>query len=163
MRPQHARASLGPDDIEEYSFVVVLEVGQVVGEAREVVANANFQVLANVTIDRGQHAVAPLVTFREVKRSHLRQAFPFLEEPPVHAEHLELRSVVEEILLHAIEAGLSHAVGVLATDGPVGREIVRNIERRDVALLKELGCDVLQSHLTRGRQVIKVRVLDQRV
>ena len=34
------RASLGPDEINEYSFVVVLQVGQIVGEVGEVVANA---------------------------------------------------------------------------------------------------------------------------
>jgi hypothetical protein len=43
------RASLGPDEIEEYPFVVVLQVGQVVGEVGEVVADASLQVLADAT------------------------------------------------------------------------------------------------------------------
>jgi hypothetical protein len=47
------RASLGPDQIEEYSFVVVPQVGQVVGEVGEVIADAGLQVVADVTIDRG--------------------------------------------------------------------------------------------------------------
>ena len=42
-----------PDDIEEYAFVVVLQVGQLVGEVGEVVAHANLQVVANAMIDRG--------------------------------------------------------------------------------------------------------------
>src|SRR4029077_4551947 len=46
------RASHSPDDIEEYAFVVVLQVGQLVGEVGEVVAHANLQVVANAMIDR---------------------------------------------------------------------------------------------------------------
>src|SRR5260370_33556188 len=151
------------DEINEYAFVVVLQVRQVVGEVGEVLADASLQVLANMTIDRGQRAAAPLTYIGQVKRSHLRQAIPFLEEPPVHAQHRELPGVVEEIRVHAIQTFLSHAVGVLASEGPIRREVVVQIQRRDVALLKELGRGVLQSHLTRGRHVIKVRVLDHRV
>src|SRR6476660_6083345 len=157
------RASHGPDEIDEYAFVVVLQIGQVVGEVGEVVADASLQVLANMTIDRGQRAAAPLTYIRQVKRSHLRQTIPFLEEPPVHAQHRELPGVVEEIRMHAIQTFLSHAVRVLASNGPIRREVVVQIERGDVALLKELGRGVLQSHLTRGRHVIEVRVLDQSV
>src|SRR5258706_199762 len=147
-RPSHS-----PDEIEKYAFVVVLQIGQVVGEVGEVVADAGLQVLANMTIDRGQCAAAPLIYIRQVKRSYLRQAIPFLEEPPVHAQHRELRGVVEETRVHAIQTFLSHAIRVLASKGPIRREVVVHIQRRDVALLKELGRGVLQSHLTRGRQV----------
>src|SRR5438445_240333 len=157
------RASHSPDEIDEYAFVVVLQVRQVVGEVGEVVADASLQVLANVMIDRGQRAATSLTYIREVKRSHLRQALPLPEEPPVHAQHRELSGVVEEIRVHAIQAFLSQAVGVLATEGPIRREVVGQIERRDVALLKELGRGVLQSHLTCGRDVIEVRVLGQGV
>src|SRR6266478_3406574 len=157
------RASHGPDEIEKYAFVVVLQIGQVVGEVGEVVADASLQVLANVMINCGQRAATSLTYIREVKRSHLRQALPLLEEPPVQAQHRELRGVVEEIRVHAIQAFLSHAVGVLASEGPIRREVVGQIERRDVALLKELGRGGLQTHLTCGRDVIKVRVLDQGV
>src|SRR5215831_14069731 len=122
------QASFSPDEIDEYAPVLILQIGQVVREVGEVIADANLQVLANVMIDGSQHAAAPLITFREVKRSHLREALPFLEEPPVHAEHLKLRGVVEEIRLHAIQARLSQAVGVLATDGPVCREVVSDID-----------------------------------
>ena len=45
--------SLGPDEIEEYALVVVLQVGQIVGEVGEIVADASLQVLADVMIDRG--------------------------------------------------------------------------------------------------------------
>src|SRR5260370_41759521 len=65
------RASHGPDEIDEYAFVVVLQVGQLVGEVGEVVAHASLQVLANVTIARGQRAAAALTYIREVKRSNL--------------------------------------------------------------------------------------------
>src|SRR6266849_5970795 len=157
-RPSHS-----PDEIDEYAFVVVLQIGQVVGEVGEVEADAGLQVLANMTIDRGQCAAAPLIYIRQVKRSYLGQAIPFLEEPPVHAQHRELRWVVEETRVHAIQTFLSHAIRVLASKGPIRREVVVHIQRRDVALLKELGRGVLQSHLTCGRDVIEVRVLDQRV
>ncbi len=59
-----ARASHGPDEIDEYAFVVVLQIGQVVGEVGEVVADASLQVLANVMIDRGQRAAAALTYIR---------------------------------------------------------------------------------------------------
>src|SRR6266436_845308 len=165
-RPLHSeatRASHTPDEIDEDAFVVVLQVGQLVGEVGEVVAHASLQVLANMTIDRGQRTAAALIYIRQVKRSNLRQGVPLLEEPPVHAQDRELRGVGEEVRVHAIQTFLSHAVGVLASEGPIRREVVAHIERRDVALLKELGCGVLQSHLTHGRHFIKVRVLDQRV
>src|SRR4029078_5162199 len=58
---------------------------------------------------------------------------------------------------------LSQAVGVLASEGPVRREIVSQIERRDVALLKELGRGVLEAYLIRGRDIVEVRVLHQSV
>jgi len=64
-------ASPGPDDIEEYALVVVAQVGQVVGEVGEVVAGAGLQVLAEVTIDRGQCAAAALTDIREVELSRL--------------------------------------------------------------------------------------------
>src|SRR6266436_6173728 len=105
---QNARPSHSPDEIDEYAFVVVLQIGQVVGEVGEVVADAGLQVLANMTIDRGQCAAAPLIYIRQVKRSYLRQAIPFLEEPPVHAQHRELRGVVEEIRVHAIQRSEEH-------------------------------------------------------
>src|SRR6266404_664739 len=58
------RASHSPDEIDEYAFVVVLQIGQVVGEGGEVVADASLQVLANVMIDRGQRAAAALTYIR---------------------------------------------------------------------------------------------------
>src|SRR5260370_11275197 len=68
---QHARctakprgASHTPDEIDEDAFVVVLQVGQLVGEVGEVVAHASLQVLANMTLDRGQRAAAALTYIR---------------------------------------------------------------------------------------------------
>lgn len=61
--PLRRKATLGshsPDDIEKYAFVVVLQIGQVVGEVCEIVADANLKVLADMTIDCGQRAAAAL-------------------------------------------------------------------------------------------------------
>jgi len=58
------RASHSPDEIDEYAFVVVLQIGQVVGEVGEVVADASLQVLANVMVDRGQRAATALTYIR---------------------------------------------------------------------------------------------------
>jgi hypothetical protein len=55
------RVSHGPHEIKKYAFVVVLQVGQLVGEVGEVVANAGLQVLANMTIDGGQRAAPALI------------------------------------------------------------------------------------------------------
>src|SRR5215471_13188411 len=117
------RASLGPDEIDEYASVVVLQVGQLVGEVGEVVADASFQVLADVMIDRGQGAAAALIDIRESKRSHLGQAVPLLEEPPVQPQDSELRGIVEETRLHAVQARLTQPVRVLAAHGPIGCEV----------------------------------------
>src|SRR5260370_24398536 len=58
------RGSHSPDEIKKYAFVVVLQIGQVVGEVGEVVTDASLQVLANVMIDRGQRAAAALTYIR---------------------------------------------------------------------------------------------------
>ena len=55
------RVSHRPDEVQEYACVIVLQVGQVVGEVCEVIANAGLQVLSNMTIKRGQHAAAVLI------------------------------------------------------------------------------------------------------
>src|SRR6516225_2314035 len=55
------RVSHRPDEVQEYAFVIVLQIGQVVGEVGEVIANAGLQVLSNMTIKRGQHAAAVLI------------------------------------------------------------------------------------------------------
>src|SRR6185312_4351385 len=89
-------ASLGPDNIEEYSSMVVVQVSKVVGEIGEIVAEPSLQVLANATIERSQDAAAVLIDIREAKLSYLGQAVPLFEEPEVHAEHRELRGIVEE-------------------------------------------------------------------
>ncbi len=86
--------------------MVVLQVGQVVGEVGEVVADASLQVLADVMVDRGQDAAAALIDIRKAKLSHLGQAVPLLEEPPVQPQDGELRGIVEEIRLHAVQARL---------------------------------------------------------
>src|SRR4029077_4363069 len=90
------QASLGPDQINEYASVVVLQVGQLVGEVGEVVAHASLQVFADVMIDRGQDAAAVLIDIREAKLSDLGQGVPLLEEPPVQPKDGELRGIVEE-------------------------------------------------------------------
>ena len=62
-RPLRRKATLGshtPDDIEKYAFVVVLQIGQVVGKVCKVVADANLEVLADMTIDCCQRASAAL-------------------------------------------------------------------------------------------------------
>src|SRR6476661_2116627 len=92
--------SLGPDQINEYASVVVLQVGQFVGEVGEVVADAGLQVLGDVMVDRGQDAAAALIDIREAKLPDLGQGVPLLEEPPVQPKHGELRSIVEESRLH---------------------------------------------------------------
>lgn len=70
----HARSpSLGPDQINEYASVVVLQVGQFVGEVGEIVSDASLQVRTDVMVDRGQDAAAPLIDIRQAKLSDLGQ------------------------------------------------------------------------------------------
>src|SRR5215831_9999196 len=114
-----SRASHGPDEIDEYASMVELQVGQFVGEIGEVVADTSLQILADVMVDCGQDAAAALVDVRELKRSHLGQGVPLLEEPVVHTQHFELRGIIEESRLYAVQARFSQPVCVLATHGPV--------------------------------------------
>src|SRR5262249_21360950 len=153
-RVMPGRASLGPDEIQKHASVAVLQIGQVVGEVGEVVADASLQVLANVMINRSQHAAPAFPYAREVKHSRFDEALPVLEEPPVYAQHRELCGVVEEIWVHAIQAFLSQAVGVLASEGPICSQVIGHIDRCDVALLKELRRGVLESHLIRSWDII---------
>src|SRR5262245_7115956 len=88
-------------------------------------------------MDRGQRAAAALTDIREVEHSHFGRTLPSPEEPSVCAQHRELRRVVEELLLHAIKAHLSQSVGVLAADGPVGRNPATGISHR-LAILRWL-------------------------
>jgi hypothetical protein len=60
-KPPPTRASLGPDEIDEYALVVVSHVRQVVREVGKVVAAADLHVLADITIDCGQRAAALLI------------------------------------------------------------------------------------------------------
>jgi hypothetical protein len=62
--PHATRELHTPDEIKKYAFVVVFQVGQLVGEVGEVVAHASLQVVANVTIDYGQRAAAALTYIR---------------------------------------------------------------------------------------------------
>ncbi len=71
-----ASPSFGPDQINEYASVVVLQVGQFVGKVGEIVADASLQVLADVMVDRGQEAEAALIDIREAQLSDLGHEFP---------------------------------------------------------------------------------------
>src|SRR5262245_31634214 len=103
---RHAGALHAADEIEECAPVVVAQVGQVVGEVGEIVAGADFEMLAEVTIYPDQGASAALIDIREVERSPLDHALPAPEEPPVHPQHHESRGVVEERPVYAVEARL---------------------------------------------------------
>src|SRR5262249_44271472 len=48
------RVSFGPYEIDEYASMVVLHVGQFVGEIGEVIADTNLQVLSDAMVDCGQ-------------------------------------------------------------------------------------------------------------
>src|SRR5262249_36599351 len=81
------QASHGPDEIDENASMVVLQVSQLVGEIGEVIADTSLQVRGDAMVDRSQSAAAALTDIRELKRSHLGQGVPLLEEPVVHAQN----------------------------------------------------------------------------
>src|SRR5476649_470092 len=106
--------------------MVVLQVGQIVREVGEVVADAGPQVLANTTIDRCQDAAVVLIEIRQAKLANFSQGVPLFEEAPVNAQHGELRSIVKEDRLRAVQARLSQSVRILSAHRPVSSEIVGN-------------------------------------
>src|SRR4030095_4805427 len=59
-----SRALHAADEVDEGALVVVVEVGQVVGEVGEVVAGAHLEVLAEVVVDGAQRAGLPLTDVR---------------------------------------------------------------------------------------------------
>ena len=68
------------DGIHEPALVVVVQVREVVGEVREVLANAEFQVIAKVALDAGQVALARAPGLVNVQGAVLQQAIPFSKE-----------------------------------------------------------------------------------
>src|SRR6187399_2200254 len=70
-------------NIEEHASVVVPEVRQIVGEVREVIADADLQVLPDIAIDRGQRAAALLTDIGQAEHSRFNHALPALAETPV--------------------------------------------------------------------------------
>src|SRR5262249_39965121 len=103
----HNSHSLDPDEIDEHSFMVVSQVRQVVREVREVIADSDLHVAADVTIDRGQRATTALTDVRQVEHSHFGHAVPVLAELPAQAKPREVRGVGKEVQLSAIQACLS--------------------------------------------------------
>ncbi len=99
----------------------------------------------------------------QVEQARLGHDFPVLAELPVQPHHVEAGGVVEELGVLPVVADLAEAVCVLAADGPAGGEIVGDVHGRDVALLDELGGRLRERNLIRGRDVVEVGVLHQRV
>jgi len=120
-------------------------------------------VPVQITGYHDQGAAAPVVRVGHVEQPSLDQPFPILFEAEIRAQHIQVGRVVEELGIFAIEAHLPDAVRVLAADGPTRVEVVRQIERGDLALLDELGGRAPQRELIRRRHVVEVRVFDQRV
>jgi len=60
-----------------------------------------------MTIDRGQCAAAPLIYIRQVKRSYLRQAIPFLEETASPRRNTTSCAGCRRNWVHAIQTFLS--------------------------------------------------------
>src|SRR5215831_4652020 len=153
---------LRSDKIEEYAFVVVLQIGQIVRKVSEVVADSDLQILADAPINRRERTATALIHFREIEGSHLSHALPVLQESSVQSQYPELCGAIEELLHRTIKADLAQAAGILAADRPVRREVVGQIQRRHMALLNKLGRRALRCHLVRSRDVIKVRIFGQR-
>ena len=63
----------------------------------------------------------------------------------------------------AIQADLAKPVGKLAANRDGTRNVIAQVERRDVALLHELRGNRLCADLCRGRHIVEIGVLRQRV
>jgi hypothetical protein len=74
-----------------------------------------------------------------------------------------MRIVGEEVVVLPVQARLPQAVGVLAAEREALGQIVGDVHGHDVALLDELDRDVLRVDLIRGRDVVEIRVLGQRM
>ncbi len=140
-------------------MVVVTEVGQVVREVGEVVADANFQVFPEVTRYCSQRTAAALVQIRHIEQSTFHKQLPVLPEPVVTTDYVQTSIVVEELIALSIQADLAEAISVFAADRDVWRNVVDHVDCCYVAFLNELSSNVLQSYLVTGRHVVEVGVL----
>ncbi len=82
--------------VEKYAAVIVTEIGQIVGEVREVVANSKLEVIADVAGNRRQCTALALVQVGYIELPGLDQGFPVLEEPVIGTKDVQARVVVEE-------------------------------------------------------------------
>ena len=99
----------------------------------------------------------------QVERAPLERGFPVLRKTPVGAQGEEMRVAAEEVRILPVETHLSAAVCILPAERPALGQIVGDIERADVTLLKELDAVALRIDLVRRWEVVEVRVLGQQI
>ncbi len=78
------------DDVEEYPFVVESEVAQIIGEAAEIVADANLEVVADMAVQGEQRTIIGCVRFGHGKHPGFDQRIPALDESDVGPKDSEV-------------------------------------------------------------------------
>src|SRR5690606_27749450 len=146
-------ASVPAGEVQEPAAVVVLEVGEVVAEGREVVADANLEIPADVAVHAQQPAVA-LAAVGHVQAAKLGQGVPFVAQAQAKLQRGQGRAAVEPFAGAAAHAVFAPAAGELAGDLPALVELADALEREHVAALVVAGA----ADLAAAGQVVEVGV-----
>ena len=105
-------------EAQERAAVIEAQVREVVGEVREVVADADLEVRVQVARHDDERAAALVGQVRHLEHARLDEPFPVLLEAEVRADDEEVGRVVEELGVVAAQAQLAAAMRVLAADRP---------------------------------------------
>ncbi|KOP26627.1 hypothetical protein AMR41_09415 [Hapalosiphon sp. MRB220] len=133
--------------------MVVVEVGQIVAEIGEVVANADAEVLVQVAVDTHQEALFG-TPVPDIKPAVFGQRMPLGTQVVAHLRRGEGGGRIQP---HAGPAAHTHfalATGQLACEFPVLVQLVHAFERKDLRLLVVLGA----AQLAQRGQVVQVGI-----
>ena len=77
--------------VEEHPVVIVSEVAEIVGEAAEIVASADFEVFTDVVINGRQRTEIGGIGIRNPHEAALYQGIPFANDVEVSANNSKMR------------------------------------------------------------------------
>src|SRR5512143_3775631 len=126
------------DHVDEQPLVPVTEVGQIIREFAEVVADSQLDVVAHLPIDTQQNPAQPVLGIGQIKHAPLDQGVPLVHEMPIDTGNVQVGTAGEELRIDPVLTQLAVPESVFAPDAQPLGEVVHRIEREDVALLNEI-------------------------
>ena len=138
--------------------MVLLQVGEVVAEAGEVVAGADLEVVADAAVGADQPAPA-FAAVGDVEAAGFGQGIPLVAQAQAQLQRGEHGAGIQPGTGAAAEAVFAVAHGDLGTDAQVGVELVDAFQRQYVAALVVQRSAGVAADLAAAGQVVQVGVL----